>query len=120
MDLCSDFLHVSVLFCILNLCRSSHHVLLQPPDVLHISNALLSLCFCFQAWLEGSKSAPTEQETRKKAFQWLLVLHNILRQWVSDKGLQHYCIVGNPDPFSWPLLMLTIDQGADGWSMHWE
>ena len=72
-------------------------------------------------WTDGGKVKPDVGVQRKTAFQWLIALDNVLRQWVSENGIGFYILSEefkqqNPNPLLWFVISITLDQGSDGWS----
>ena len=66
--------------------------------------------------MEPPKKRPT---FRVKALAWLVATDNMLRAVLSS-GWSHFAQPDNleerdPNPLNWPVLVLSPDQGSDGW-----
>ena len=81
---------------------------------------------CSEAWTEGGAVKPPKKRQRTKAYQWLLAVDNILRQY-TGKGLANYLAPDGStldpgskpdpeDPYSWPWLGIALDRGSDSWA----
>jgi len=71
--------------------------------------------------MEGGENEKEKKVYRLKAYAWLVQSEKMLRASCGFSGWDHFQVVQPgatslpPDPLSWPMCCISIDQGTDGW-----
>lgn len=95
---------------------------LEPPSAL--KDAKSEWAKRAHAYMCGAKADEAEAEDerpkkrrkvfRVKAFSWLVATDNMLRATLTD-GWKYFAPPRVGDPFKWPVMVCSPDQGSDGW-----
>ena len=82
----------------------------------HIQNwKRLAVHFLQRSRGKGDKLSGYQKLYRRKAYEWLLAVDNVLRV-MTARSLQDFLLPREQSPTDWSkFLVLNIDQGSDGW-----